>query len=175
MRYSIHFNGIHGRVGYLFESRYTAVPCITDRHLVRLISYIHLNPVRAGITESPGDWPWSSHSEFLNGDGDFLNLNRLSERTGYAVNELRATYAEELKFRSESANHEDLRAFIREIALSMGVDPALIFDGARGAYYTSVKRAITMRATAAGFSLCAIAKELGCSQSALSQLLNRRV
>ncbi len=31
--------------------------------------YIELNPVRAGLAEGPGDWPWSSGHAHLTGEG----------------------------------------------------------------------------------------------------------
>ena len=33
-----------------------------ERHLLELVRYIPLNPVRAGICRSPEDWPWSSYT-----------------------------------------------------------------------------------------------------------------
>jgi hypothetical protein len=33
-----------------------------DRYFLRLVQYVALNPVRAGLCGSPADWPWSSYS-----------------------------------------------------------------------------------------------------------------
>jgi len=66
------FNHRHDRTGHLFESRHQEKICVDDRYLLALIHYIHMNPVRAGLVSSPGDWPWSS---FKPTDGPFPNLD----------------------------------------------------------------------------------------------------
>ena len=60
--YSITFNQRHGRTGHVFQARYKSILCLDDRYLLGLIQYIQMNPVRAGLVESPMDWPWSSRS-----------------------------------------------------------------------------------------------------------------
>jgi putative transposase len=42
---------------------------IAPRTLLAMIDYIHLNPVRRGLAERPGDWPWSSAPWFEGGRG----------------------------------------------------------------------------------------------------------
>ena len=59
--YCMLFNKRHGRTGHLFGGRHNAKLCADDQYLAGLIHYIHMNPVRAGIVKSPGDWPWSSY------------------------------------------------------------------------------------------------------------------
>ena len=59
-RYGRRFNFRHGRVGHLFQNRYQALLCMDERYLARLIPYIHMNPVRAGLVNAPWEWPWSS-------------------------------------------------------------------------------------------------------------------
>jgi putative transposase len=41
-----------------------------DRTLHEVVEYIHANPVRRGLVESPHDWPWSS-AAFWAGESDF--------------------------------------------------------------------------------------------------------
>ncbi len=54
-------NRRHGRVGHLFQGRYKAVLVDGDSHLLELARYVVLNPVRARIVKSAGDWRWSSY------------------------------------------------------------------------------------------------------------------
>lgn len=56
------FNRYRGEHGHLFQGRYQALPVEDDAHLVRLINYIHLNPVRAGLVnlEQLNAFRWSS-------------------------------------------------------------------------------------------------------------------
>lgn len=54
-------NRHHQRTGHLFQGRFKAVLVDTDNYLLELTRYVVLNPVRAHMVESPGDWPWSSY------------------------------------------------------------------------------------------------------------------
>jgi REP element-mobilizing transposase RayT len=51
--------------GHLFERRYHAVLVDADVYLLRLVRYIHLNPVRAGLARDPAGYPWSGHRAYL--------------------------------------------------------------------------------------------------------------
>jgi REP element-mobilizing transposase RayT len=56
--YAQRFNRRHGRVGHLFQNRFSAHVIESDEHLVSAILYVGDNPVRAGLAERPADWPW---------------------------------------------------------------------------------------------------------------------
>ncbi|OYD14337.1 hypothetical protein CH333_08310 [candidate division WOR-3 bacterium JGI_Cruoil_03_44_89] len=56
-----YYNRKYKIVGHLFQSRYKAILCDKDVYLLQLLRYIHMNPVRAKIVESPSDYLWSSH------------------------------------------------------------------------------------------------------------------
>jgi putative transposase len=58
--YAQQFNRRHGRVGHLFQGRYKAFLVQDELHLMRLVRYIHMNPVVAGIAERPQAYRWSS-------------------------------------------------------------------------------------------------------------------
>jgi REP element-mobilizing transposase RayT len=45
--YSQYYNRKYKKIGHLFQGRYKAILCQTDRYLGELVRYIHLNPVRA--------------------------------------------------------------------------------------------------------------------------------
>ena len=59
--YTQHVNRSHDRVGHLFQGRYKAILVERDRYLLELARYVVLNPVRASLCATPGDWPWSSY------------------------------------------------------------------------------------------------------------------
>src|SRR5436190_24264623 len=59
-RYAQDFNWRHGFDGHLFQGRFKSEIVTSDRHLLELSRYIVLNPVRAGVRASAGDWPWST-------------------------------------------------------------------------------------------------------------------
>lgn len=60
-QYTAHFNRSHGRSGPLWDGRFRAYPVASDGYVLACYRYIEENPVRAGIAESPGVYPWSSH------------------------------------------------------------------------------------------------------------------
>lgn len=60
-----YLNRRYRRVGHRFQGRFLAILCEKDSYLLELVRYLHLNPVRAGLTRRPGNWPWSSHRAYL--------------------------------------------------------------------------------------------------------------
>ena len=50
--HAIYFNYRHRRHGHLFQNRYKSILCEEAAYLKQLVAYIHLNPFRAGITET---------------------------------------------------------------------------------------------------------------------------
>lgn len=47
--------------GHFVKNRFGLVDIVREGHLWELLSYIPLNPVRAGLVERPEDWPWSGY------------------------------------------------------------------------------------------------------------------
>jgi putative transposase len=60
-RYAQWFNRKHEFEGHVLEKRFWSSLVETDDHLFAIARYIVLNPVRAGLCASPGDWSWSSY------------------------------------------------------------------------------------------------------------------
>ena len=60
-RYAQSFNRRHKVWGHLFQDRYYSVVVEHESHLLELIRYIALNPVRAGMCGAPEEWQWSSY------------------------------------------------------------------------------------------------------------------
>jgi len=57
--YSLEQNRSHRWSGHLWQNRFWS--CALDSgHLLAAIRYVELNPVRAGMTREPSEWPWSS-------------------------------------------------------------------------------------------------------------------
>lgn len=59
--YTQQVNRRHGLVGHVLQGRYKAILVQKEAYLLTLARYIVLNPVRAGMVESPDHWHWSSH------------------------------------------------------------------------------------------------------------------
>ncbi|NIM96190.1 MAG: transposase [Anaerolineales bacterium] len=63
--YTQAFNKQQRRRGTLFEGRARRVHVDTDKYVIHLCRYIHLNPVKAGLVEGPGEWPYSNFHEWV--------------------------------------------------------------------------------------------------------------
>jgi len=63
--YAQWFNRRHGQSGHLFQGRFHAVLVTGTWQALTLARYVVSNPVRAGLVESAGAWPWSSFRAFV--------------------------------------------------------------------------------------------------------------
>ncbi len=63
-RYVRYFNDSQQRSGTLWEGRYKSALIQSERYLLACMAYIDLNPVRAGLVATPGDYPWSSYGHY---------------------------------------------------------------------------------------------------------------
>jgi REP element-mobilizing transposase RayT len=59
--YALMFNSRHGRSNHLFGKRFWDAPIETDAHHAEACRYVVLNPLRAGLEQEVGTWPWSSY------------------------------------------------------------------------------------------------------------------
>ena len=55
------YNQKYKRTGHLFQDRYLSEVVEDEDYFRTVIRYIHLNPVKAGICTSPGDYIYSSY------------------------------------------------------------------------------------------------------------------
>ncbi len=67
-RYSMSYNGRHGRTGTLWEDRFKSVLVENSEGAKAAVAaYIDLNPVRAKIVTDPEDYRWSGYGEACGG------------------------------------------------------------------------------------------------------------
>ena len=59
--YTQRFNRVYQRVGHVFQGRYKAIMVEKEAYFLELARYVVLNPVRARMVGSPGDYAWSSY------------------------------------------------------------------------------------------------------------------
>jgi REP element-mobilizing transposase RayT len=62
--YVYYYNWQYNRKGHLFQDRYKSEPVEDDAYFLTVLRYIHQNPVKAGITDDPATYPWSSYTEY---------------------------------------------------------------------------------------------------------------
>jgi putative transposase len=89
------FNRRRELTGHVFERRYHASLIKQDGHFLTVARYIALNPVRAGICEHPGDWPWSSYGATVGVDPvpSFLTTDWTSDLFGGEPRQSRRRFA----------------------------------------------------------------------------------
>ena len=68
-QYTIYFNHRYQRTGHLFQGRYKSYIIDKENFLLDMSRYIHLNPVRSGITQKPQDYPYSSLPDYFADNG----------------------------------------------------------------------------------------------------------
>lgn len=81
-RQTRYINRMEKRSGTLWEGRYKSSPIENDRYLLACCRYVELNPVRAFLVGSPGEYRWSSYrhkigqvqDEWLDPDPCYLSL-----------------------------------------------------------------------------------------------------
>lgn len=118
--YTQRYNGRHGIRGHLFQGRYKAVPVDMEEEgcLERMATYIHLNPMRAGVVVPGGRgleaYRWSSYGEYLKKPGkrpEWLETRRVLSALGLAdTSRGRWGYREYMESRAEALGNEQEKA-----------------------------------------------------------------
>lgn len=87
-RYVPYFNRKYSRSGTLWEGRFKSCLVQSERYLMECHRYIELNPVRAGMVETPEEYQWSSYranalmipSKLITPHQQYLALGKNSEQ-----------------------------------------------------------------------------------------------
>lgn len=87
--YTNYFNAKRKRAGHLFQGRYKAILLEKDAYALELSRYIHLNPVRAGMVQTPEEYRWSSYQYYV---GTVVKPHwlKITDQLGYFHGEERA-------------------------------------------------------------------------------------
>lgn len=163
--YALVFNRRHNRTGHLFQARYKAKVCLGEAYLFRLIQYVHLNPVRAGLVSKIQDWPWSSHKKHsaTDQDGDFSNFDPWSDdESGVLV-------------RRQTHSARTLRDIERLICRDGNISVHDLRSGNYNRRVVSARRRFTQEAVREGHQLIAISQWLGSAASSISRYARQKV
>ncbi len=103
--YVPYFNSAYHRTGTLWEGRYKAAIVDDEHYLLTCMRYIELNPVRARMVASPGEFAWSSFRPNACGAPDELVVaHPVYRRLGHLREDCQAAYRE--LFRSAIAESD---------------------------------------------------------------------
>lgn len=78
-----YYNTKENRVGYVFRNRYKTQTIKSREHLYNTISYIHNNPVKAGIAQKCEEYKFSSYNDFINKKISKEDIELLFENDDY--------------------------------------------------------------------------------------------
>jgi len=78
-KYSKYFNAIYERCGHVFQGRYKASLIRDERYLIKVLAYIHQNPVKAGICKRVEDYKWSSDKFYRKKLNGFIETRTMIE------------------------------------------------------------------------------------------------
>lgn len=76
-RYTQYYNKKYDTCGHVFQGRFKALLVDKDNYLLRLIHYIHTNPLNAGLEVEMGTYPWTGHYELVHNKIFILDPVRL--------------------------------------------------------------------------------------------------
>ena len=115
-RYVRYINNTLQRTGTLWEGRYKSSLVQDEHYLLTCYRYIELNPVRARMVASPGDYKWSSyhfnaygkHDEIILPHEQYRSLAKDKEQRCYQYRELFRNQIDDnlLHEIRDSINHE---------------------------------------------------------------------
>jgi putative transposase len=105
------FNRRWKRSGPLWQSRYQTRLVDSQRYFERLVFYIHLNPVRAGLVDDPKEYVFCGHRELLGKVNDpLLDVDDALRSFGTTAENARRAYLK----RMNAALAEEERAEVSE-------------------------------------------------------------
>ncbi len=80
--YAKSFNKRYNRTGSLFQYKFKRKEIGKEDYLIRLVCYIHANPVAAGLCTCFGDWRFSSYNALAGSSSTELERNSVLEWFG---------------------------------------------------------------------------------------------
>lgn len=201
-RYAKYYNWRKDRTGSPFEGRYRALPIQNHCYLLRLVKYIHDNPVEAKIIKDMSEYQWSSDIFYRMNIGNIVDIDELlgglSEDRDEAIKryvdfmDLKDTDDKDLKkefeeediigdnefkesFIDKESDINEKEIFLDEILKLVCpslVDYELIKQGSRKRYLMSLKQKYANKALSYGYNLVEISDNINISHSALRKILN---
>jgi len=127
--YTTYFNVKRKRAGHLFQGRYKAILVEADEYATELSRYIHLNPVRVGMSAKPEGYQWSSYRSYISQDkaADWLKTEFILGYFGRNASDAKNKYREFVEELLDTEYDSPLKAtvastvlgtegFVREVA-----------------------------------------------------------
>ncbi len=85
--YTLAVNKQQNRVGSLFQKRFKRVQVNNEAYLLRLIAYIHHNPIHHHYSKTYDQWKHSSYNQIVLGESKLVNIKKVYELFSDALGE----------------------------------------------------------------------------------------
>ena len=110
--YAVSYNRRHRRYGHLFQNRFKSIIVEEDSYFQELVRYIHLNPLRAQMTDSLAEldrYPWCGHSVVLGRlSNDWQDTEYVLKWFGKKAGEAKRAYRQFVKNGIAQGHRSDL-------------------------------------------------------------------
>ena len=112
--YVTYVNHTYRRSGTLWEGRHKGSIIDSAAYALACSRYIEMNPVRAGMVSSPGQYRWSSYARNAYGEGDaWLTSTSEYERLGGNAEERQYQYRELFRSKLEPESVDEIRSCVQ--------------------------------------------------------------
>ena len=102
--YARYFNNSYNFIGHLFQGRYRSEIIEKDSYNLVTSRYIHLNPVRANMVDTPIEYSWSSYQVYM---GNYKTELISEEKIlSYFKNNSRDLYKKYVESKIENSRYE---------------------------------------------------------------------
>lgn len=107
--YTVYYNRKYNFIGHLFQGRYLSEIIKDDVYLLQVSRYIHLNPVKAGLVDSPIQYPWSSYGFFMEkARSNIVDINWILKYFTGNRKEIYRYFVENIKTENEEENYLEI-------------------------------------------------------------------
>ena len=114
-KYVRYINRSYRRSGTLWEGRFKASFVDSEAYLLTCMRYIEMNPVRAGMVASPGEYRWSSYANNGQGKNDRLvQAHPLYRSLGNTDSQRRHAYRELFRRHLDDTQVHAIRDALRQ-------------------------------------------------------------
>ena len=129
-RFAMHFNRRHERTGYVFQGRFGSRLVDTESYLIRLIGYVLLNPLQAGVVRTVDAlqaYPWTAYPALVGSSSTRLVdvdgvLSLFGAERQDAIGSLRAYLSSSQAMDAPSAETLGLSARVQADSRAFGVE-----------------------------------------------------
>ena len=180
--YARRFNERYDRVGHLFQNRYRSLPVGDDAHMLTLVRYVHLNPVRAGIVpsvEALAAYAWTGHTALMGHRfAPFQSTRQVLAAFGRGASAraaLERWMGDEEPAKSELSRDaaEILEDVIARVVRELAISPGALLVRPASRQISGARAQIAFLASEAGVASAETARRLQMSESATSRARRR--